>query len=105
MRSLPIALFAAMLSTAPAFADEQPTMEQRLQEALRGFMDDMKPALDDALDETLKFFDAFGTIDDPRHYDLPEVLPNGDIIIRRRDDAPAFEPPKAAPNEDGTIDL
>jgi hypothetical protein len=48
---------------------------------------------------------SLGAIDDPRHYQMPEILPNGDIIIRRREDAPALGPEEApgapgAPAED-----
>ena len=39
--------------------------------------------------------ESFGAMGDPRHYHLPEVLPNGDIIMRRREDAPAYEAPEA----------
>jgi len=34
----------------------------------------------------------------PEEYEMPEVLPNGDIIIRRK--APALRPPR-----DGEVDL
>jgi hypothetical protein len=40
-------------------------------------------------------------IDDIRNYDAPEVLPNGDIIIRRNEDAPAYE----IDPETGEVDL
>jgi hypothetical protein len=36
-----------------------------------------------------------------RNYDAPEVLPNGDIIMRRRDEAPTYEPDP----ETGEVDL
>jgi hypothetical protein len=39
---------------------------------------------------------AFGAllerIDDLRYYEAPEILPNGDIIMRRSPDAPVWEP-------------
>lgn len=43
-------------------------------------------------------------IGDLSHYDAPEVLPNGDIIIRRKPDAPKSPPPQNQPN-DGQVDL
>jgi hypothetical protein len=58
-------------------------------------MDHMKPALDDLLD-TLEVFEQ---IDGLEYYERPEILPNGDIIIRRRDDAPLWQPP-AAPDDE-----
>lgn len=86
---------------------ETETMEERLKEKLHDFLDKMGPALDEALDETLEFFGAFGAVDDPRHYEMPEILPNGDIIIRRRPDAPDYEAPQppAPTGEIDTIDL
>ena len=36
-------------------------------------------------------------IDDIGNYDMPEFLPNGDIIIRRSPDAPPFTPPATEP--------
>lgn len=32
-------------------------------------------------------------IDDPRNFHAPETLPNGDILLRRRQDAPEAPPP------------
>jgi hypothetical protein len=32
------------------------------------------------------------SVDDVRHYELPEFLPNGDIILRRKPDAPVWSP-------------
>lgn len=37
-------------------------------------------------------------VDDLRHYQAPEFLPNGDIILRRKPNAPSFEP-------EGAVDL
>ena len=45
-------------------------------ESMRGFMDQMGPALTDLMSE----------IEDWSVYEAPEVLPNGDIIIRRKPD-------------------
>ena len=74
--------FVIMLSlclAAPAFAqDEQPGGRDLMGEALRlfmkGLMAELEPALDD-LGDLLDNLDA---------YHPPEVLPNGDIIIRRK---------------------
>lgn len=102
------ACLLAMSAPTPALAQEdKETMEQQLKEKLQQFLDQMGPALDEALDETMEFFGAFGAIDDPRYYEIPEILPNGDIIIRRRPDAPEYQPPESAPDPDkeGAIDL
>jgi len=41
-----------------------------------------------------------GLVDDLTSYQTPEILPNGDIIIRRRPDAPDLPPPP-----EGSVDL
>ena len=55
---------------------------------LQGLADEMEPALrqfSDAMGPMMR--DLFDKIDDVNRYELPEVLPNGDIIIRRKPDA------------------
>lgn len=57
--------------------------------ALRSFAEQMGPALSDLLDQ----------VEDWSAYHPPEILPNGDIIMRKKiPDEPEFEP-------DGSIDL
>jgi hypothetical protein len=41
-------------------------------------------------------------MDDVTSYELPERLPNGDIIIRRSPDAPEFDPTM---DESGEVEL
>lgn len=53
--------------------------------SLRGFLTEMGPAFADMLEE----------VRDWSRYHPPEILPNGDIIIRRKqDDPPAPEQPQ-----------
>jgi hypothetical protein len=64
---------------------------------LEGLMEEMRPMLEEARpyfeDEVLPFLNRMGELmDDVTSYELPERLPNGDIIIRRSPDAPPFEP-------------
>lgn len=72
---IPLAVIAA-----PAFAQDTPEPEGRdlMSEALRlftrGFLQEMEPAMDN--------FSAL--LDNLDAYHAPEVLPNGDIIIRRK---------------------
>jgi hypothetical protein len=51
-------------------------------EGLMSFINEMGPAMQDILDE----------VKDWSVYQAPEVLPNGDIIIRRKPDVPEPEP-------------
>ncbi|HBS50235.1 MAG TPA: hypothetical protein DEA05_09190 [Rhodobacteraceae bacterium] len=64
--------------------------------AVRSFISEMGPALSEMFDE----------VKDWTAYHPPEMLPNGDIILRKRDvepEAPGEEPMKPAPP--GSIDL
>lgn len=86
---------------APALAESGADLRlpEDLDRTLRQMMKELKPALT----EMFRLMDQFEGIDDPRHYKLPEVLPNGDIIIRRRPDAPPFRRrPDGAPPDDET---
>ena len=93
MRMIKALLISTLLlsPTAPAYAqsDDEPLSES-LERILRELMDEVGPALDE-LSETLEIFDR---IDNLKHYERPDVLPNGDIIIRRREDAPPYIPPE-----------
>lgn len=91
--ALIIAGLAPGAGIAPAGAqssgsDELRDLPERLDDALRELMERMKPALE-GLADTLG---AFEQIDSIEYYEAPEVLPNGDILIRRRDDAPPWPP-------------
>ncbi len=66
-------------------------LEQGAKLLLRGLMDEMTPAMEE-LEEALRDLSA---------YEPPEFLPNGDIIIRRKEPLPA-EPDVG---EDGEVEL
>ena len=104
MRTAPvlaISILVAGLALAPAYGGPPGTgtdpgadpgdrsLSERLDEALRGLMEQMKPVLDELL-ETLEVLEGIDSIE---HYQRPEMLPNGDIIMRRREDAPPLPPP------------
>ncbi len=89
-------LAAAFLIASPVLAEdgsEAPQGRDLMAEALRlfmqGFMAEMEPAIDD----------LEGFIDNLNAYHPPEVLPNGDIIIRRK------TPLERELEEEGEIDL
>lgn len=119
-------VLALCLAAAPALAQEaQPApqdgergfslMEEGAKLVLRGLMAEMAPALDEmekALTEIGPTLEGFGEevgpklrqliamIDDFKNYDAPMMLPNGDILIRRK--LPVL-PGQPGPN--GEIDL
>ncbi|MEJ8561064.1 AAA+ family ATPase [Yoonia sp. GPGPB17] len=82
-------------------------MEEGARMLMRGLMDEMEPTIDalrDSFEEMGPAFAEFAQsvgpafaelleqVDDLRHYEAPEFLPNGDIIMRRRPEAPVWEP-------------
>ncbi|MEO0822450.1 MAG: hypothetical protein AAF074_18740 [Pseudomonadota bacterium] len=99
----PIALvFALSLLAAPgAAAEEDPfdleALKRQLDTVWDELVDDVAPALErlEGLMETLE------RVDDLQNYAEPEFLPNGDIIIRRRPEAPDFAPEGMPRGRDG----
>jgi hypothetical protein len=107
------ALPAAAQESTPAPADEGISLMQEGARLLfEGLLDQMEPRLKELegmteemigqLEPALEFLSteigpAFmalvARIDDLRNYAPPEFLDNGDIIIRRKPDAPPFTPP------------
>lgn len=79
-----------MEEARPAMRDMQDLADQ-MGPALRDFAREMGPALADILDQ----------VDDFSAYQPPEMLPNGDIIIRRRTprDTPEVSPPDTRRDE------
>ncbi|SLN64386.1 hypothetical protein PEL8287_03544 [Roseovarius litorisediminis] len=96
---------AICLSALPALADDAADdngfslMEEGAKLFFEGIMREMEPALDDlrglademepALREFVQemgpaFADLMGKIDDLNAYHPPEILPNGDIILRKK---------------------
>ncbi|GAA6174739.1 hypothetical protein NBRC116593_06580 [Sulfitobacter pacificus] len=66
----------------------EPAMED-----LQGLADDMGPALQQFADEMgPKLSELMSEIEDWSVYQPPEVLPNGDIIIRRKPEHPMTPP-------------
>lgn len=80
-------LFRGMMSEMEPAIDEFSGMARELEPALEMLASEMGPAL----------LELVQTIDSVRFYDAPEILPNGDIIIRRSLDAPDYVP---RPNDD-----
>ena len=65
---------------------------------LRGLADQVEPAMQDFADKMgPALIEMMAIIDDIGNYEMPEFMPNGDIIIRRSPDAPPFTPPASEP--------
>ncbi|MGP3699336.1 AAA+ family ATPase [Rhodobacter sp. NSM] len=121
------AIFALCLLAAPVQAQEAPApdtdgdveegfslLNEGAKLLFRGLMDEMEPAMRDMgeamgeLQPALK--DLLAKVDDLSNYEMPERLPNGDILIRRKADAPPLpeDTPEAepgAPSDAPGIDL
>lgn len=116
MKQIVALTLACGLTVTPTLAQEQSDtevddgfslMEEGARMLMRGLMTEMEPAITDlregfedmgpALAEFVQaigpaFAELLNQVDDFRHYEAPEFLPNGDIIIRRSPDAPEFSP-------------
>ncbi len=125
MKQIIALTLAVGLTVAPAMAQDQSDaeveegfslMEEGARLLMRGLMTEMEPVITDLRDSFEEMGPAFGEfaqavgpafaellnqVDDFRNYEAPEFLPNGDIIIRRKPDAPAWEPDP----ETGEIEL
>ena len=127
MRVLLLALPIALMPLALPAQDAQPPdsemdqgmslLQQGAELFLRGLMTEVQPQMQDmqkglddlgakmgsALDQAQPWISALSSmVDDFGYYDPPERLPNGDIIIRRKSDAPPvqLEDLQAAPQTD-----
>ena len=110
-----LAFVLALPATAQEMVQEQPQQDERslmqrgfemffegllnevepLKEDLNQLTENLEPSLRALIEEFGPVLrDLAGKIDDATRYEAPEVLPNGDIIIRRKEDA--------APSSDAT---
>ncbi|MDK8871532.1 hypothetical protein [Paracoccus sp. SSJ] len=138
MRNLLVpAILCALMAPAavaqdyePPLADEPPSedmpapesdmLERGLENFMRNLLDRAEPHLDrlgrdlgDTLGAVAPVFEDIGKLmDDVRNYQAPERLENGDILIRRRADAPPPPPVgdalrdmlRPAPGDDPRLD-
>lgn len=120
-------LIACLALPMPAFAQEDgevedgfSLMEEGARLLFRGLMSEMEPAIDEfsglaaEIEPALEvlasemgpaLMELIQTLDSVRYYEAPEVLPNGDIIIRRRTDAPPYLPRSEDDSGGDVIDL
>lgn len=122
MKHVALAALIALPHALAASESEEPSlMERGAQLFLEGLMEEMVPAIEGldsmarelgpAMTEMMQqmgpaFAELLKSIDDLSNYSAPEMLPNGDIIIRRREDAPAL-PEGAQPEigDGGAVEL
>lgn len=101
MRSMMIA--AALLAAGPALAQDDgggmqdglDLLGQGSRMLLEGLLDEMRPMMEEVRpffeEELVPMLERMGeVVDDLSYYELPERLPNGDILIRRSPDAPPW---------------
>ncbi len=74
--------FRGMMQEMEPALDELEELSRQMEPALREFVQNMGPALSELM----------GQIDDLSNYEPPEILPNGDIIIRRKPEADPWTP-------------
>lgn len=119
MRPVPTIVLCLCLTIAlPVHADsnaDQPKAEEPesffglMERMLRGFFDDVDPHMRrmerdlQALEPEMRRL--FGQLRDMVEYEPPEILPNGDILIRRRHPTPDAEgPDQPVPDPDPSDD-
>lgn len=110
----------ALPTSLQAEEEEGPTLMERgmqlffeglldeMEPAIEGFEDmtrDIGPALRDMIDQMgPAFASLLEQVDDLSNYEPPAMLPNGDIIIRRKPDAPEL-PEVPQVGEGGAVEL
>ena len=109
--AVPMAATSVPAEETPPSAEEGfSLLEEGAKIILRSLLDEMEPALRDMRKEFGEAADEMGPalrrlaemIGDIRNYEPPEMLPNGDIIIRRKT---PIGPSLPAPGPNGEIDL
>ena len=111
-RLIPLALAAALLA-APATAQEEEgnaLIEEGVDLLFRGLLEEVAPPLQElagigqdilptfqllAQEMGPAFAEVIEQVDSIANYEPPAFAPNGDIVLRRRADAPAWTPPLA----------
>lgn len=110
------ALALPTTSHAEEVEDGLTLMERGAQLFFEGLMGEMEPALEGfqdmareigpAMEEMMAemgpaIIELMDRVDDLSNYEQPEVLPNGDIILRRKQEAPTLP----EPGPDGGVEL
>lgn len=120
LTALPVAAQEDAAPEAEAPSEGFSLMEEGAKLFLKGLQSQMEPALDGVEDFASKFGPAFGSflkemgpalsemagkVEDWSVYEAPEMLPNGDIILRRKPEITLEETPEIELDEDGSTEL
>jgi hypothetical protein len=102
-----IGALALPLAAPPAFAQTTETPKEDGLDGFGQFSEGLRQMLDSLTDELAPLMRQLSEqIDDLSAYEAPEILPNGDIIIRRKPKEPEPETPQAEPDPDtGAVEL
>lgn len=105
MRSL--ILFATLIAAVPAAAQDAPDpLFETLKKQLEALTDEARNSALGLFGDLAPLLESFGaTLDDLSNYERPIILPNGDILFRRKLTAPALPDPPPAGVEEGSTDL
>lgn len=95
-----LAVTLVVFSSSPVFAEETKPVPEP--DSFTEFTETLRDLFGDFAQDIAPMFENFGNqIKGLGLYEAPEVLPNGDIIIRRKPDAPREKPG----DQEGTVDL
>ena len=120
-RLIPLALVAALAAAplAAQEAEEPSLLEEGADLLFRGLIEEVAPPLQELAgigSELLPIFETLaremgpaiaevaGQIDSITYYEPPVIAPNGDIVLRRRADAPDWTPPEPEPEPEAGPD-
>lgn len=94
MRIAYVTLITALAAGAPGLPAQAQSDDQPLSESIEQMFRELMDAVGPTIDELSETFDVLEQIDSLEHYERPEILENGDIIIRRREGAPPLVLPE-----------
>lgn len=105
MRSL--ILFTTLITAMPAAGQETPDpLLDTLKNQLEALSDEARNSALGLFGGLAPLLESFGaTLGDLTNYETPIILPNGDILIRRKATARALPDPPPAGVEEGSTDL
>lgn len=122
MKQILASALIATFAVSPAFAEEEKSqIERGLELFLDGLREELSPNVEELREMARQFGPAMqsfieemgpafaemmGEVRDWSRYDMPEMLPNGDIIIRRKPDPEPAPPEENAEGDaDAAIDI